>query len=525
MNDNFPTLGELVKFAFDVAGVLPRKRGESDGLNDADKKIIQKRLERLVDEEGSLTDRCGELISSLAFLTAGAIPNVKVNLAFGESVMDLFEIYNAVIRDEGTYLNKKDSILWFCRAHAIPRLALSIQKHSLRFNLAYEGFAIPPDPNWYLPTISGDDIVWPIRKVMSWVYETCGVSRTHFHYPGKSADSDHAELQQNLDNASAWFNGKRLPSWPSLSWNFARSFEHLENHSDAAYQRQFPEKLRESIFQVLFLSRLSTSICNLIKEAYGTVVLERLIVQFTQHRDWLSAELDSFVAETTAYIQGYSIPPIAIDTVWMEFSERYWRWFSDHYADFAKKLGYLLEQNDYSPLPTNTVAELIQTYGEYSVRTTLEKLEINREFPIPPDFPRRLDEGFVLKKKNNCSDEDIDQYLREIQQDGLASHLNWMERWLRAVVRYRNGDYESAFYHMEYALEQAKYRAGGSQYLLVNQFIELAAKTDRWKSFKKGVEWALYLGISIRWLRDREPDEEALQFVFAMMQKANYAQL
>lgn len=525
MNDNFPTLGELVKFAFDAAGVLPRKRGENDGLDDADKKLLQKRLERLSNEEGSLTERCGELIIVLSYMTTGAIPNDKVNLAFGEGVMDLFEVYNAVIRDEGTYLNRKDSILWFCRAHAIPQLALSVQKHALRFNLASEGFTVPPDPNWYLPKVSGDEIVWPIRKAMSWAYEACGVSRTHFHYPGKSTDTDHAELQQNLDNASAWFNGKRLPSWPSLSWNFARSFEHLKNHSDGAYQRHFPEKLRESIFLVLFLSRLSTYICNLIKEVYGVVVLERLITQFTQHRDWLSIDLGSFAAETTAYIQGYTVPTIAIDTVWMEFSEQYWTWFRDRYADLAKTLAYLLHENDYTPLPADTVAELIQRYGDYSVCTELEKLEINREFPIPPGFPQRLGEGFELKKSSNCSDEDIDQYLHEIQQDGLASHLNWMERWLRAVVRYRCGEYESAFHHMEYAFEQAKYRAGGSQYLLVNQFIELAAKTDRWKSFKKGVEWALYLGISIRWLRDREPNEEALQFVFAMMQRANYTQL
>ena len=270
------------------------------------------------------------------------------------------------------------------------------------------------------------------------------------------------------------------------------------SHNDAAYQRKFPEKLRESIFQVLFFSRLSTYICNLIKETYGTVVLERLITQFTQHRDWLSVDLGSFASEITAYIQGDSVPPIAVDTVWMEFSERYWIWFSDRYSDLAKTLDCLLQQNDYNPVPQNTVAELIQTYGEYSVRTALEKLDFNRDFPIPPGFPQRLCEGFELKQNATCSDEDVDQYLHKIQQDGLASHLNWMARWLRAVVRYRNGDYESAFCHMEYAFEQAKYRAGGSQYLLVNQFIELAAKTDRWKSFKKGVEWALYLGISIR---------------------------
>lgn len=120
---NFPTLGELVKFAFDSAGVLPRKRGEDDGLSEADKKRIQKQLERLTDEEGSLTERCDELIRTLAFLTAGAISSPKASFAVGECAMDLFDVYNSVIRDEGTYLTEKDSILWFCRVHAVPRLA------------------------------------------------------------------------------------------------------------------------------------------------------------------------------------------------------------------------------------------------------------------------------------------------------------------------------------------------------------------------------------------------------------------
>lgn len=522
MNDNFPTLGELVKFAFDAAGVLPRKRGENDGLNDTDKKRIQKQLERLTNEEGSLTERCGELIRTLAFLTAGAIPNTKANLAFGEVVMDLFEVYNAAIRDEGTYLNKKDSILWICRVYAIPRLALSIPKHSLGFHLRSEGFSIPHDPNWYLPTVDGDEVDWPLRKAMSWVYEVCGISRTHFHYPGKSSDIDQPEQQQNLDNASAWFKGKRIPSWPSLYWNFSRSLEHLQSHADPLRRRQFSDNLRESIFLVLFLARLSTYICSLIRDNYGSVVLDRLITQFKQHRDWLAVDLDSFAKETTSYIDGAGVAPMAQDEVWMRFSERYWDWFSERFYNLVSELNNLLEHHDHMLLPKNIVTELIERYGEYSVRTALEKLEINHDFPIPPNFPLRLREGFELKADIDCNDDDIDHYLLEIQQDGLVSHLNWMKHWLRAVVRYRKREYKSAFSHMECAFEQAKYRAGHNQYQLVNQFIELAAKTNRWKCFKKGIEWARYLGISVRWLRDREPDEEALQFVYMMMQKANY---
>ena len=77
----------------------------------------------------------------------------------------------------------------------------------------------------------------------------------------------------------------------------------------------------------------------------------------------------------------------------------------------------------------------------------------------------------------------------------------------------------------EQAFEQAKYRAGKAQYKLVNQYLEVCAKNDQKRRFKKGVEWARYLGIPIRWLRDKEPTEENLDFVFYIFSKATYPQL
>ena len=68
----------------------------------------------------------------------------------------------------------------------------------------------------------------------------------------------------------------------------------------------------------------------------------------------------------------------------------------------------------------------------------------------------------------------------------------------------------------------AKYSAGQNQYEIVNQFIELAAKNNNWKSFKKGVFWANYLGISVRWLRKDEPTEENLRGVFELMKNSHF---
>jgi len=52
------------------------------------------------------------------------------------------------------------------------------------------------------------------------------------------------------------------------------------------------------------------------------------------------------------------------------------------------------------------------------------------------------------------------------------------------------------------AFGQAKYRAGKSQYKLVIQYLEICAKNDQKRNFKKAVEWVNYLGIQVRWFRD-----------------------
>ncbi len=76
--------------------------------------------------------------------------------------------------------------------------------------------------------------------------------------------------------------------------------------------------------------------------------------------------------------------------------------------------------------------------------------------------------------------------------------------------------------YYEIAFNNAKYRAGQNQYDLVNQYVEVAAKNDVRKDFKKGIEWAQYLGIEIRWLRNVELTDENLKSVYEMMKVVNY---
>lgn len=525
MHASFPTLGQVMRFAFAASGVLPRKRGEDDGVTEQDKKRIQQQLKRLADEDGKLLDQSQELISQLSNILAATLTNTKALVSIGETTMDLFEVYNAVVQDEGTFLGEQESIAWFCRIHAIPRLVLSIQKHLLRFNVAASGLITPDEADWYLPTFSQDGITWPLAKAMRWAYRVCDTNRTRFHYPGKSTWTENEELARNLANAEDWCEGRRTPSWTALHWTFSRSFEHLASIEDVNDKRDITESLRESILLVLFLARLSTYVCKALAQTYGQTFLEQLVSQFQQHRAWLAVETASLRDTTADYIREKAVPASAVDEVWWQFSDAFWRWFSYRSIASAHQVHALLDPDSDDQFPEETVADLISMFGDYGVRTTLEKIAISSETKIPDGFAQWLHAGLDLKSNPACSDDDIDRYEYELHDRNLSSCLGWLASWLRAVARYRAEDYRAAFDYIEEAFQCAKYRAGKHQYKLVNQYVELAAKVGSWKSFTKGIAWARYLGLQVRWLRDKDPTEENLRFVFATMKVARYAEL
>lgn len=522
-NHRFPSLGQMIRYAFDACGVLPRKRGEPDGLTEEDKKRIQKQLERLANEKGKLNENCGAAIEALGSIIVGTLSNPKLALWMGEVLMDLFDVYNSVVRTEGTYLTERDTMRWFCRTYAVPRLVVSVRKHLVRFNIAAEGLLTPSEADWYLPTITEEGITWPLEKAMHWAYGLCQTNQTQFHYPGMNAESACPEQTQNLENARNWCSGKSTPSWNSLHWNFSRSFERLASIQDAKYRRDVSDRLQANILHVLFVARLSTDVCKSIATAFGAGFLGQLVTQYRQHDAWLAPEIDKFRIDVQDYLRHMGDPVDDPTGLWLELSEQYWEWFANRSLACAQEVQPMLTQVDRTSLSEEAVTALTLDYGEYTVQQILDVLRVRVEFEAPEGFAEAVCAGFDIMRKRDCGDGDIDRYEAYLQQSELDVCLAWMTPWLRAVVRYRQEDYQSAFFHAETAFEQAKYSAGRNQYPLVNLYIELAAKTDSWRSFKKGVEWANFLGVPVRWLRNDEPTEDRLRGVFELMKTAYYA--
>ena len=524
-NYSFPSLGRTIRFAVDVLGVLPRKRSDNDGLDETDKKRIQKKLLRLANEEGRLEDNIDEIVAELSEILGRALNNDEIRFAICETLWDIYEDYNTTIKSDGTYLSERETIEWFCISLAIPRLAFSVPKHMLRANLAGRGLIYPSDKDWYLPSIADGRITWPLAKTMHWIYQTFDVRQERFHYPNRgTANEDvHNKQRQNLENAREWTKGNNTPSWSGLRWNFSYAFDGLAACQAESDRRDLPAALRENLYYILFIARFSTDLCKRIERSHGLVFLEQCIAKYQQHRQWLTGEVETHRLIVEEVIEETKDAGVPHDVIWCRLSDEHWRLLADRMTKCGERMRELLMRGGQMHDVRGAEGELIHQFREYPVRFCLSFLDEQTQNEIPDGFVEAFNRALELKSSETTEPE-VDEYEADLKQRDLEKRLMWIPPWLRAVIRYKNEDYEGAFQFAEIAFNYAKYSAGREQYNLVNLYVELAAKNRDKKRFKKGVEWARFIGLKIRWLRDAEPTDENLDLAFEMLGKAQYFQ-
>lgn len=516
----FATQGELAKLAYDAFGVLPRKgsrrtskEASRDGIDETQKKAIQKQLARLAEEEGGLLSNFGQVIQTLSSTLTAYLPSIQIMSAIGDPLDDLLEAYSRLVRDEGTYLSKAETLRYFISTKAIPLLVVSLNQSLLKHRIADMGLETLEDKFWYLPTVAEDgSLVLPLEKVMRWVYARCDLSQTQFHYPGKSPRSDNNTLRQNLDNAIKWTRGPRLPALPALFRNFEESFAAL-----AISGREIPKQLQASVLVVLMVARVSSYLAREITDAYDHQYLVDVCNQFRDYALWIADDVNEFKAVLEEQIRQEESREIA-QAIWFAGWDRYWDFF---YARLQGAAGTFQQLQD-TVLSEDDIEGLIGRYGLFAVRSLQDLIHRHSAFLPPHGFTEMLNMGFGLKQDEATRLDQIDDYASQVAAYGLNEQLCWMEPWLRGVYHYRKAEFEAARPHFQKAFENAKYRAGENQYKLVNQYVEVAAKNDDRRGFNKGIEWAQYLGIKVRWLGDDEPTEEKLYYVYYMLKIARY---
>lgn len=518
-NPCFPTQGELVQFTFNVFGLMPRKYDPSDEFDEKSKKSFQRLLQRLGDEEGLLLNNFEKALDTFHQLLASQIADQEVCEVVTGALRDLYRSYNDMITEEGTFLAKHLSVLYFVFSQAMVTLIESAYFRSLQHRLFCHYGLVPIEPDWFLPEIQDDsEITWPLARVMRWIYHQASSSQTQFHYPGKTPESDNLIYERNLENARNWVRGESLPSLPGLLSNFYQSIRGREDEII-----DDPD-LAESIPLLLLVARVSNAVCWEIHEAYGLEIITQLTNDCSDLVRSLKPEATEFKSEIMNAKGTEDLSEIDALT-WDNAYAQYMSFFYFKKQEASETLKRLRAASPANPFKPPVIHALTEKLGRYPVISQLYPITQSKRWNVTEAFRQLLLRGLDLKNNPATKTSDSEEFKQDLRSHDLEDQLSWLASWIDAAIAYRSEDYSAAMDLFEQAFEQAKYRAGKAQYKLVNQYLEVCAKNDQKRRFKKGVEWARYLGIPIRWLRDKEPTEENLDFVFYIFSKATYPQL
>ncbi|MFB2658874.1 hypothetical protein [Shewanella xiamenensis] len=520
----YPSIGELVRVIFNSTGLLPTK-GKSSLLSGAEKKSLQMQLKRLADENSKIDGKLDELMLQLqALLKVVLIEDRLVNV-FIAAINEILMVYKDCLRTEGTYLTKIDTTKYIISTSFLSRIVISFAKNFLVYNVPSLQLPIPMVLQWLLPKISTSEKVrWPLALVWEHFYTVTNTSQSQFHNP-KGGDGDYRE-RQNLENAQRWCGGGQLPSIESLYANLEHSLSLSRKKT-----LELTDKQISSFKLMLFMARVSTYFFQMLNRYYGpemicetTNYLRKFSQRVSRHNSlvWQAcceefATLDFKTREL----------PFAQDYFFYDFVTFWWQRYAAITDESCHHFEHFVAQRELENINDSAKCRIyLNIFGPINTYMILEQQRINAKLIVSEKFTKMFSMG--MKLKSSITDlKQADDFSFEIKQIGLWPSLAWLSYWCHANYYYRQENNIKAYQYYKDAFMHAKYRAGSNQYKLVNQYIEACAKNNQYAEMKKGVAWANYMGIEVRWLRgfDNPESEEALQALFNLFatNKMRYA--
>jgi hypothetical protein len=514
-NTSFPSIGEALKFLFDVSGLLAQKHGQSEKLTDEKlKKSIQKKLARLAKDEGDLDKSISELIKDFSCLLMEAVQNPAVVEVSLQTAADIHEAYQNTLKQEGTYLSKEDTTKWMLDCWLPDLFIQSAHRHSLMASLENEGLSYPANNDWWLPHF-GERTITPLEKAWHWIYERANTTQTRFHNPD-------GNVTQNSEVVSRWFRRNRLPTWSELQNKLHTSVELLTNCSNEKYQREVTPELINSFRVVLFFARMSTDTFRRITSAYGIDYAKKLTQQIrAQNR-----RLTKFHRKVKTYIEARFANVVFKNEeharrVWHDEASAFWSNYSAKLKRDSQVMQTMECFQTEERLSITDAKKLLTQFDSFFISMTL------RQKRYAPDnsqliFLKLYMQGLELQKCRDFKASELEKYQALVAENGFDDELRWLVEWLLATYCSRSDDHNAAYEHYKRAFELSKHRIGKESYLLVNEFAEACAKNNKWRDFKKLVSWASHNAIPVRWHRGFDDSEEAIRMAFEMFKYVRY---
>jgi tetratricopeptide (TPR) repeat protein len=513
----YPTLGETIKYLFDATGLSGNKdlpAVKSSSFHEKNSKTLHKQLNRLAEEIGSLQPQLESLLDLYTdelhiYVTC---PVMRTQIA--ELLNDLYRPYRATLKQFSTFMSKPATVRYLLTSYAVRSCVLSWQVQALATAAANNQLPRPTQAFWFLPREEEGRLVSPLHSALQWAYEICGVSQAQFHRPTGVSDPG-AQLLRNLDTCRKWkWLGKaKPPTLPALYRNLTQSFDALEQAGNPVVPQ-----LRQAIITSVSVARMASYIAHSIESAYGRAFLLETCEQIKLYADWLSPHLETAWTEGERLAESCPIAQLPPEQTRCHYALRV---MSD-YLEKCSEANTFIQANrgadgSYNSLCIDMVEKQLGAFAALMDQDITSRWVLDK----PDGLDELMAEASAMRKTGSTTLANIDALEDRMTKAGVADRVPWVLHWLRAVVLYNADQFDEAAEHYTAAFQLGRYSAGDSQYLLMNQYLEAMAKTNRWLQFKQGVFWADYLGLKVRHLRGHALTEENIRFAFMMLGMRN----
>lgn len=309
----------------------------------------------------------------------------------------------------------------------------------------------------------------------------------------------------------------------NLLLNLNDSLHAMESTQQEKYRRKLDEKTRASFRIVLFIARVSTVISKMLAENLGLEFLQTLVDDF-KRQDHRLRKVSRLLCNRVNEIQRtWGITKQSqMDRIWLEHSRTFWDDLEGLFISNIQTIQVRQREYKNSELGFSKLRYLSTHMGSFYAGWYFIQHRIASHKGYAPRFFELHARGLDLKNTGATTKEEIEKYGLILKDENLDQNLRWLKNWIRGSYYYRQERWHKAYLFFQRAFEEAKYSTGWHQYKLVNQFVEICAKNNKWRDFKRGVFWANYLGLEIRWLRGTDCTEDDMKVAYEIMKNTVY---
>ncbi|WP_293745526.1 hypothetical protein [uncultured Acinetobacter sp.] len=504
----FPSQGDLIKFAYDALGIIPSKSEQILDLK-IENKSLQRNLQRFAKEQGSnFLENFDQHISALHIAIADLLPSWHLQYTILNTFKDLFQCYVGAVLEDHTYLNKQGSFEFILQTTILQRLPISIIKYKEVYIDFFKDTYAPQDFYWFLES----EEQTPLSYIMQWIYKSENLPYKNFHQLDVNIleVSDYEEQDKDLENTKNWLNNKSLPAFNDLKAVFERAFE----------SHHVPQKRRENYLFFLLIARFCNYCIKQIKKNYGDSILQSISIKLKAYLEaiykdfhlFYNHEKKSIIAkkkEDTTY--DHSIPEskkngdVIINFAGFEL-------FSMNCLQSGKDLALHVQRVGH----TNDLPDFDDSFpANFNLITLKDCFNYLQSKANPKDFLANIENyhhGYfeVLNKKM-----DFDDWFKEYKTCQNDIVYPWLEKWIRGVIAFKKNHYQEAMDFMDSAFETIRYSAGKHQERFLEDYLLVSlANPKAYKSFKQAYKWGTFMNHfgGLRTLFNLENDEDIKQF-------------